>query len=150
MTIRTAKKEDIDSWMKLVIVEKENFPGLETVEALDEHRKIALDLMEQSSAICAEEKGVLCGALLFSREENELCFLLVASAFRRRHIAEQLLQSAFSLMDSKRNITVTTYRSEDKRGTAARALYQNMGFCPDVLLEEFGAPVQRFVRKAGK
>ena len=42
-------------------------------------------------------------------------------------------------------ITVTTYRENDPKGTAARALYKSLGFKEGELLIEFDYPTQRFI-----
>ncbi len=42
-------------------------------------------------------------------------------------------------------ITVTTYRENDTKGKAARALYKRLGFIEDELIMEFGYPCQRFI-----
>ena len=38
MTIELGTEQDIDSWMNLVEKVKDSFPGLETREALNEHK----------------------------------------------------------------------------------------------------------------
>ena len=43
------------------------------------------------------------------------------------------------------DITVTTFREDDPRGTAARAFYAHFGFEPGALGEEFGHPFQEFI-----
>ena len=89
MIIQLGTEQDIDHWMNLVEKVRDSFPGLETEEALNEHRNIVLDFMNRNSAICAKEKGKIVGILLFSNENSELCFLAVAAEYRRRHIAEK-------------------------------------------------------------
>ena len=147
MTIGLGAKQDIDSWMNLVEKVKDSFPGLETEEALQEHKKTVLDFMERSSAICAKDQGEVVGTLLFSSENNTLCFLAVDSKYRRQHIAEKMVSYMFTKMDSLKDIYVTTYRDEVPEGAAARAFYKSIGFIEGKLTEEFGSPVQEFVFK---
>ena len=82
MKIRLAHTQDIDAWMTLVEQVRGGFPGLETAEAMTEHRATVLDFMQNSSAVCAEEEGRVRGALLFSKENAMLCFLAVDPACR--------------------------------------------------------------------
>lgn len=145
MTIGLGAKQDIDSWMNLVEKVKDSFPGLETEEALQEHKKTVLDFMERSSAICAKDQGEVVGTLLFSSENNTLCFLAVDSKYRRQHIAEKMVSYMLTKMDSLKDIYVTTYRDEVPEGAAARAFYKSIGFIEGKLTEEFGSPVQEFV-----
>ena len=51
--IGLARPCDIDRWMALVEQVKDAFPGLETPEALAEHRGTVLDFMRRGGAICA-------------------------------------------------------------------------------------------------
>ena len=120
MEIRLARTGDIGGWMALVERVRDGFPGLETRAALEAHRETALGFMRRGEAVCAVEDGRVVGALLFSGEDNELCFLAVEPAFRRRHTAEKLVSRALSRMDPKRTVTVTTYREGDPAVAAAR------------------------------
>lgn len=147
MEIGFGRECDIDSWMQLVNKVKESFPGLETKEALDEHRNTVLDFMSKQSAICAKSKDKIVGTLLFSKEQNMLCFLAVDEEYRRQHIAEQMVSYMLTYMDAKKEVVVTTYREGVPEGAAARAFYKRLGFVEGRLTEEFGSPVQEFVLK---
>lgn len=136
---------EIDRWMALVDRVKAAFPGLETPEALAEHRRTVLGFMERSAALCAGFDGKIVGALLFSRENSMLCFLAVDPGFRRQKIAEKLVRHMFTLLDSDRAVTVITYREGVPEGCAARAFYRHLCFAEGKLTEEFGSPVQEFV-----
>ena len=57
MIIEPGKKQDIEGWMSLVEKVKDAFPGLETKEALNEHKNTVLDFMNKASAICAKEQA---------------------------------------------------------------------------------------------
>ena len=143
--IKIAKECDIDCWMRLVSKVKDSFPGLETKKALDEHRETVLEFIHKKSAICARIEDRIVGALLFSKENNMLCFLAVDPAYRRGHIAEKMVTYMLSRMDSQKDVFVTTYREGDPEGITARAFYKHLGFIEGKLTEEFGSPVQEFV-----
>lgn len=145
MQIELGKALDIDSWMHLVHKVKDHFPGLETKEALEEHRNTVLEFMRKESAICAKSEDKIVGTLLFSKENSTLCFLAVDPAYRRQHIAERMVSHMLTLLDGKRNVVVTTYRAGVPQGVAARAFYKHLGFAEGRLTEEFGSPVQEFV-----
>lgn len=147
MEIRLGTTSDIEQWMVLVRQVKDLFPGLETTEALHEHRSTVLDFMERSSAICACDGQRIVGALLFSKKENMICFLAVDEAYRRQHIAEQMVSYMLMFLDAEKDVIVMTYRKEAPQGTAARFFYKRLGFVEGRLTEEFGAPVQEFVLK---
>lgn len=149
MVIGYGDAAGIDEWMALVKRISPDFPGLETVEALDGHRATVLRFMDERRAICAKDGGKIVGVLLFSKKHNMICCLGVAPEHRRRGIASGLLEKALGLLDRTRDITVTTFREGDEKGVAPRALYERFGFEAEELLEEFGYPVQRFVLRAG-
>ncbi len=147
MIIELAEKQDIDNWMNLVDKVKDNFPGLETEDALDEHRNTVLEFMDKSSAICAKTDNTIVGTLLFSKESGTLCFLAVDAEYRRQHIAEKMFTYMLTFMDAEKDITVTTYRADVPKGLPARRFYKKMGFAEGKLTEEFGSPVQEFILK---
>lgn len=147
MEIQLAKPENLDSWMALVEQVRDAFPGLETAEALAEHRATVLQFIQSSSAICAVDAGHVVGTLLFSKENRMLCFLAVDPSRRRQHIARQMVAFMLTQMEEEKDITVTTYREGDPNGIAARAFYKRLGFSEGKLTEEFGCPVQEFVLK---
>ena len=145
MDIIIAKECDIDCWMRLVSKVKDSFPGLETKEALAEHRDTVLDFIHKKSAICARIEDKIVGALLFSQDNNMLCFLAVDPEYRRRHIAEKMVAYMLRFLNPAKDVVVTTYREGVPEGIAARAFYKHFGFVEGRLTEEFGSPVQEFV-----
>lgn len=145
MVIGYGSAADIDDWMALVKIISPSFPGLETEEALDEHRATVLRFMGERRALCAKDDGKIVGVLLFSKTHNMICCLGVSPEHRRRGIASGLLERALRELDPAMDITVTTFREGDEKGIAPRALYERLGFEAEELIEEFGYPVQRFV-----
>lgn len=145
MEIMFGKECDIDGWMSLVYRVKENFHGLETNEALDEHRDTVLDFMSKESAIRAKIRGKIVGTLLFSKEHYMICYLAVDPEYRRQHIAGKMVSYMLGFFDTEKNIVVTTYREGVSEGIAARAFYKRLGFVKGRLTEEFGSPVQEFI-----
>lgn len=137
--------EDIEKWMRLVAQLRWNFPGLETQEALDEHRDTVLRFMDERQAICVKEENTIAGVMLFSRGHNMICYLAVAPEYRRRGVASMLMGEALANLDRTKEISVSTFRANDKKGIAPRALYEKYGFIADELIEEFGYPNQKYV-----
>ena len=145
MQIQLGKNSDIDEWMKLVADISWNFPGLETREKIEEHRETVLRFIGKEQALCVKEDAKVIGVLLFSRGHNMICCLGVSPEYRRCGIATMLLEKALENLDRTRNITVSTFREEDEKGTAPRAFYKKFGFVEEELIEEFGYPNQRFI-----
>jgi len=138
-------ERDIEPWIELVRGMRDNFPGLETDEGLDEYRSTVLEFMSENRALCVKEGSEIVGVLLFSVTHNMICCLAVSPAHRRKGIACALMTEALGHLDRSRNITVTTFCEGDPRGAAPRALYRKFGFVEGELVVEFGCPSQVFV-----
>ena len=136
---------DIESWMELVQSVSWNFPGLETEVAIEDHRQTVLRFMGENRALCVKDAEKVVGVLLLSKKHNMICCLAVTPEYRRNGIASALLEKALSELDRSKDITVTTFRDNDKKGIAPRALYKQFGFAEEKLLIENDYPVQRFV-----
>lgn len=138
---------DVENWMCLVKRIRPNFPGLETEESLDEHKATVLKFIRKRQAVCVKVDGEIVGILLFSRGHNMICCLGVSPEHRRCGIASILLTEALDNLDRSKDITVSTFREEDEKGSAPRALYKKFGFEEDDLTVDLGYPTQRFVLK---
>lgn len=145
MNVEYGRSMDIESWMDLVKLVSWNFPGLETNSAIDDHRRNVLRFMGENRALCVKLDGKVVGVLLISKKHNMICCLAVAPEYRRKGIASALLEKALSELDRSNDITVTTFRDNDEKGIAPRALYKRFGFAEEKLMVENDYPVQRFV-----
>ncbi len=138
---------DIHSWMDLVHSLSWNFPGLETEADLVEHEQTILRFMSKKQAICVRNDSKIIGVMLFSRTHNMICCLAVSPEYRRCGIASKLMEKALGELDRKSDITVSTFREDDVKGTAPRALYKKYGFVEGELTLEFDYPNQVFILK---
>lgn len=145
MTAEYGRPADIDKWIQLVQDVRFNFPGLETEEGLEEHRETVLEFMGREEAVCVKDGAEIMGVLLFSKKHNMICCLAVSPEYRRRGVASVLMDKALSELDGRRDITVTTFREDDEKGDAPRALYRKYGFEEGELVTEFGYPSQVFI-----
>lgn len=148
MNVQHGTPRDIESWMALVRQLRKSLPGLETEQLLQAHRQTVLRFMAENRALCVMTDGRAEGVLLLSYTHNTICCLAVAEECRRRGIATALLSAGLKKLDRSRDIEVFTFRAEDERGIAPRALYRQFGFEEDALLIEYGCPVQRFLLRA--
>ena len=137
MVVQYGSLQDLDSWMELVQRVRWNFPGLETEAALEDHQQTVIRFMGENRALCAKGGDKVIGVLLLSKKHNMICCLAVAPECRRCGIASALLEKALSELDRSRDITVTTFRENDEKGIAPRALYKRFGFAEGKLTVEF-------------
>ncbi|HCL4548286.1 GNAT family N-acetyltransferase [Clostridium botulinum] len=136
-----AKEVDIDISMNLVEIVKEDFPGL----IIEDYRKILKEGIQQRTALIVKDETKAIGILIFSYENKEIAFLAVHPQYRKKGIATGLFNKMYNQFPKGTEIAVTTYRENDTKGKAARALYKRLGFIEDELIMEFGYPCQRFI-----
>lgn len=145
MRVEYGISRDIDSWMTLVKEVSWNFPGLETQEALDEHKATVLRFMSKRQAIYVKEENKIAGVMLFSRGHNMICCLAVSPDYRRCGVASMLMEEALRNLDRTKEISVSTFRADDEKGFAPRAFYEKYGFVEGALMEEMNYPSQEYV-----
>lgn len=77
-----------------------------------------------------------------------LCCMAVHPDYRKKGLAKLMIEEMMKNLDKSRDIIVETFREEDSKGIAPRALYASLGFEPEELIEISGYPHQRFVLRA--
>ena len=139
MVFEFACDQDIDSWMELLELVKDNFPGLD-MRAYKEGLRASITRKE---ALAAKKDGKVIGALAFSTTNTEIVFLAVHPGYRKMGIAQNLINKMMSSFQPGTQISVITYREDDLLGLAARNLYLNFGFECGELLTLFEYPCQK-------
>lgn len=138
--------KDIPIWMSLVEVVKDKFPGLE----IDGYINTLKKNIERQTALCVKQDNHITGVLLFSPKKSCLSCMAVHPDYRGQGIATALIDKMLMLMPQDKDITVTTFRSDDEKGTAPRALYKKFGFEEAEMFYEFNYPVQKFILRRNK
>jgi ribosomal protein S18 acetylase RimI-like enzyme len=95
--------------------------------------------------ICALNDNEVVGILLFSYNQNCLSCLAVHPEHRNNGIASKMIEEMISVLSPDRGIRVITFRDDDEKGTAPRALYKRFGFKEDELCFEHNYPHQKFM-----
>lgn len=144
-TIQFAGLQDHDSWMQMIESIRTNFPGLDTEELLESYKQTVIKNISRQTAICAKHTNEVVGVLIFSYNAKCLSCMAVHPEHRRKGIAAAMIKDMLSLLPSDVDISVTTFRENDSKGIAPRALYKQFGFVEDQLVEEFNFPLQKFV-----
>ena len=136
-----ANQDDIPGWMVLVHEVKSAFPGLDEAE----YEKRLAGYIERGEAWVIRYEGTIAAVLLCSKERRELDFLAVTPEYRRRGLAEKLVETAAAQFPVGTRLTVTTYREGDPPGEAAWAFYALLGFIPGEEVTTFGYPCQKLI-----
>jgi ribosomal protein S18 acetylase RimI-like enzyme len=140
-----AKIQDIDSWIKMAAIVRDNFPGLETSEKIEEYRQTVIKNIKRNTALCVKYEGKIVGILLFSYNSKCLSCMAVHPNHRRNGIGSAMIEKMISLFPNNVDISVTTFRKDDIKGIAPRQLYKKYGFEEDELVTEFDYPLQKFI-----
>lgn len=139
--LQFANNEDVEKWMDMVEVVKDDFPGL----VIDEYRKTLKKNIDRQTALCVKFRDQIIGILLFSIGSKCLSCMAVHPEYRERGVGSALVEKMISFFPKNIDIWVSTFRENDKLGDAPRALYKKLGFVEDELIIEYGYPNQKFV-----
>lgn len=120
MVFDFACNQNIESWMNLLELVKNSFPGLDK----EEYKKNLQICIDNKEALIAKEDNKVVGALAFSKSNKELSFLAVHPDYRKNGIAKGLIKKMISLFPAGTELYVITYQENDLQGIAARSLYQ--------------------------
>lgn len=140
-----AEIQDVESWIKMIDIVQENFPGLETAEKIEDYRKTVIKNIKRKTALCVKNEGEIVGVLLFSYNSKCLSCMAVHPKHRRKGIASAMIEKMLSLFPNNIDISVTTFRKDDEKGIAPRQLYEKYEFKEEALVTEFDYPLQRFI-----
>lgn len=137
-----AVAEDVPGCMELVRTVKNNFPGLDEAE----YEAQLARRIEQNETWVFRDQNKITAMQLFSRERRELDFLAVSPEYRRKGLAEKLVETAAAQFPVGTELSVITYREGDSMGKAARSFYAALGFVPGDEVTVFDTRCQRFAR----
>ncbi len=136
---------EIDSWIKMIDIVRDNFPGLDTAEKMDSYRQTVVKNISRKTALCIKYESDIVGVMIFSYNSKCLSCMAVHPNHRRKGIASAMIEKMLSLFPNSTDITVTTFRADDIKGIAPRSLYKKYGFEEDELVTEFDYPHQKFI-----
>ncbi|ADL53983.1 GNAT family N-acetyltransferase [Clostridium cellulovorans] len=142
-----AELQDINPWMNMIGIVKDEFPGLETTEQLNSYKQTVIKNINRKTALCIKSEDGIIGALIFSYNLRCLSWMAVHPNHRREGIASALVRKMLELFPTDVDISVTTFREGDTKGIAPRRLYNKFGFVEDALVEEFDYPNQILILK---
>ena len=89
------------------------------------------DAISNELVFCIRSKEAvnsLKGAIIISKELNEIAWLVVSKDARGQGIGRKLLKFAINKLDLKKDIIVQTFDKSVEEGIQARNLYLNFGF----------------------
>lgn len=136
-----AAQEDIPKWMELVHLVIDGFPYLDEVQYLEQLQ----EYIRNKRALILRDADTAIGIMAFHEETGNIDFLGVHPQYRKKGIAKAFCEKALYELACSTQISVTTFRENDKADTGYRKTWENLGFAEAELLVEFGYPTQRFI-----
>lgn len=132
---------DMQAWMEFVPLVIDGFPCFDAGKHA-ERLKYDIGL---GQVLLMRDKGIVVGGTAFSRRTGRIGFLGVHPQYRRYGIEKAFLDFIRYEIVADREISITTFRENDRADTGQRAAYRRLGFTEAELLTEFGYPVQRLI-----
>ena len=139
--IAYATDADISAWMELVHLVIDGFPHLDEGQYLEQLK----EYIRNGRALILKDGDTAVGIMAFHEMTGSIDFLGVHSQYRKKGIARAFCEKALYELVRSKEITITTFREDDKADTGYRRTIKNLGFAEAELLVEFGYPTQRFV-----
>lgn len=139
--IRFAMLSDVNDWLELVSLTIDGFPCLNEEDYFNTLQKC----IAEKRALILRDDDMAIGVMLFSFETGSIDFLAVHPQYRNLGITKLFLDKLMDDIIVGKEISITTYRADDKADTGYREELYQLGFAEKELLVEFGYPTQRFV-----
>lgn len=139
-----ATESDIVDWMTLMHLTIDGYPEMNEDDYLFHLRTGILE----NRALILRHKDLLIGAMLFSRTTGSIDYLGVHPQYRNAGIHKLFIDALLYTYLPYQDISITTYRADDKADTSHRTLLYTLGFAERELLVECGYPTQKFVLSA--
>lgn len=140
--IAFAASEDIPQWMELVRLVIDGFPYLNEEKYIAQLR----EYIDRKRALILKDADTAIGIMAFHEESGSVDFLGVHPQYRKRGIARAFLQKMLEeFVNADTEVTITTFREDDKADTGYRRTFKKLGFVEAELLVEFGYPTQRLI-----
>ena len=136
-----AEKADIPAWMNLMRLVIDGYPVMDEADYLSK----LITAINEKRALVLKDNGVLIGAMAFSSQLGCIDFLGINPQYRKQGIQKLFLDALMDIYLPGQEISMTTYREDDKADTGHRDILKQLGFAERELLIEFGYPTQRFV-----
>lgn len=139
--ITFASAKDIPLWMDLVHLVIDGFPYLNEEEYLNVLKKSILE----KRAFILKKNHTAIAIMIINYETGNIDFFGIHPLYKKTDIAKEFITKIQNDFFKNREISITTFRKNDKADTGYRKLYKELGFIESELLIEFGYPTQRFL-----
>ncbi len=141
-----ATNEDIPEWIKLVHLVIDGFPHLDEKQYIEQLR----EYIKNRQALILKDANIAIGIMAFNKMTGNIDFFGIHHQYQKKKIAKAFCKKLLCEIIHSYNISVTTFRENDKADTGYRNLFKSLGFTEAELLVEFDYPTQRFILQKEK
>lgn len=148
MLIRFATENDLPAWCTLATEVSPIFQHPADMGKDPEFISYAQSKVSKYEALTAVDymSGSNMGFIGFSRTNNRISWFAVIERYRNKGVGTRLLETALRQLDTTREISVTTFRSDYLPGAPARAIYVKFDLTDRELIIHDGLPRSLMVR----
>lgn len=139
--IRFAEIGDIPAWIELVRLVIDGYPYYDEA---DYHQNLK-ECICKKQALILKDENLTIGVMIFSYHTGSIDFMGIHPQYRNCGVQKLFLDRLMEDYLPGQEISITTYRENDKADTGYRKKLKQLGFAEKELLIEFGYPTQRFV-----
>ncbi len=139
--IKFASLSDVNDWLELVSLTIDGFPCLNEAD----YPEVLHQCIAEKRALILRDNDMAIGVMIFSFNTGSINFLAVHPQYRNLGITKLFLDKLMDDLFVGKEISITTYRADDRADTGYRKELYQLGFAEKELLVEFGYPTQRFV-----
>ena len=139
--ISYATLADIPDWTNFITLVIDGFPHLDEKQYLEQLQ----EYIKNKRALILKDADTAIGIMAFNEVTGSIDFFGVHPQYRKRGIAKAFCEKALYELARSAQISVTTFREDDKADTGYREIWGSLGFAEAELLIEFGYPTQRFI-----
>lgn len=139
--IRLANSMDISAWLELVHLTIDGYPYLDE----DDYLFNLKNYIYNKQALILQKEDITIGVMAFCYDTGSIDFMGIHPQYRNRGIPKLFLDKLMDEYLPNREISITTYRENDKADTGYRNELKQLGFTEKELLIEFGYPTQKLI-----
>lgn len=137
--IRLATMNDLEQWMNLVTLIIDGFPNLQN----GQYQSALTKAIKNNQAYILIKEQITIGVMIFNYSTGNIDFFGVHPQFRQKQIEQAFINKILNIWDN--DITITTFRENDKADLNQRQTIKQLGFVEAELLYEYGYPTQKFI-----
>ena len=125
--LKIASESDFEKWLDFADSVRKDFYDI-NLKNNTNYRSVIEKNIKRKTAIIAEDKEKIIGAMTYSMHSKHISWLAVSEKCRRKGIGTALVRCFFSKFNDDDVLMVKTFTESDNSGERAHAFYRKNGF----------------------